>query len=156
MIIVHTYIPSTREKEKNKTEGIMEYYVIPNGGNGSIIIDIYLDMIDDETPYLFDYEINDYVPFDVISHIYLNRFQDIPKRKRRNSKSIEIQKEKENKLSIKEIRELYSLPYHYVYNQMHLGRVPSKMIGGQLYIDKDVAEKAFGENSKPDPTTLDD
>ena len=162
MVIVHTYIPSSSEKENHKTEGIIEYYTIPNGGYGPLIIELFPDLIDNDTPYLYDYELRDYLPFEEISdYIYLNRFHDVPKRKRRTKESIEKVKKIGDKLSISDIRKKYNLSYSSVYNHIHFGKIPSVMIGGVFYVDKDVAEKTFGnvENKSVDdtpPTILDD
>lgn len=162
LVIVHTYLPSRSEKENNKTEGIIKYYAIPNGGYGPLIIELYPDMIDNDTSYLYDYELKDYLPFEEISdYIYLNRFHDVPKRNRRTKKSIEREKMIGDKLSISDIRKKYNLSYTSVYNQIHFGKIQSVMIGGVFYVDKDVAEKTFGkvENKSIDdttPTTLGD
>ena len=156
LVKVHTYLPSISEKENNKTEGLLNYYALPNGGFGPLILDICPEMIDNETPFFYDYQSQKNIPFDEITDmIYLNRYRDTPKRKRRDKKNVEQEQLIGDKLSIGDIRKKYGLSYSSVYYPIYLKKVKSEMIGGVYYVDKDIAEETFG-NKRGTPTTLDD
>jgi len=145
-IIVHTFLPTEYGKELGKTEGKYYFYSIPNGGCGPLILDMSPEMIDEDTTMIYNCDKNIYEYCDEISGaIYLDRFRDIPKNKRRTEKNEMRIQNIGNKLSIKELMKKYGLTYGKVYTWIHNGKVPSEMIDGIYYVSPNDAEEVFGK-----------
>ena len=146
-IIVHTNTYPYGNYKLFDTQHKFEFYSIPNGGHGALILNTSPEEYDefDYTAMFYDYECNSYRPFDEISNmIYLERYHDIPKKNRRNDAKEKRLQEIGNKLSVKRICSKYNLTYSYVYNRLHSGNVPCTMIGGVLYVEPNIAEENFG------------
>ncbi len=156
-IIVHTFLPTHYGKEIGHTEGKYVFYSIPSGGYGPLIIDTTPEMIDEDTLRFYKYDEGEYDCGDEISDkIYLDRYRDNPKYKRRSAKSKQIIQDIGDKLSIRELMKKYHLSYGKIYDWIHKGKIHGEMINGVYYVSPIEAEEKFGKTIVATPTILDD
>ena len=145
-IIVHTFLPTEYGKELGETEGKYLFYSIPNGGFGPLILDMAPEMIDENTTQIYNCDDKTYEYCDEISNaIYLDRYRDNPKNKKRTAKSEMKIQNIGDKLSIKELMRKYGLSYAKVYDWLHNGKISSVMIDGVYYVSPNDADEIFGK-----------
>ena len=148
-IIVHTFRSTPFQKELyGEEEGARWFYVIPCGGfggQGALILDMIPGEVEDDTStMLYCYDDDKYYPFDEIQEaIYLDRFYDLTKRKKRAKEREEKKKVINGRLSISEISKKYGISYVTVFSRIKEGRLKAEFLYGQYFVYPQVAEEYF-------------
>lgn len=130
-----------------------EYYVIPNGGNGAIILELMFPT--EQYPYLIHmYDENrDYSCRQLQDQIYLNRFYDATKIKKREKERESKRKAIANRLTLQDVSKLSGLSYYTVYDKIKKRKLKAILKYGKYYIKPEDAEELIRNLQKKDSNT---
>ena len=148
-IMIHTYRAEPYLQQLyGDVEGKCWYYVIPCGGAGGVgalILNMTLDVVDEDTPMFYCYDDKTYYPYDEIQEaIYLDRFYDVTKRRKRAEEREEKKRVINGRLTISEISKKYGVSYVTVFNRIKKGKLKAEFIYGQYFVVPQDAEIEFG------------
>ena len=141
-VIVHSNTLSFTQIRMGVTEGADVFYTIPNGGDGPMILDIAPDEVDELLdPTFYSYKDNmNYYYNDIAPSIFMIRYRDVPKKKRRNLKRERDLESIGDMLPLREIANRLNYNYITLYGRIKRGEVASVVINGKHYLHLEEVE----------------
>jgi DNA invertase Pin-like site-specific DNA recombinase len=135
-----------------------EYYVVPNGGNGAIILELIPKDIKRYPNVIHIYnhiykEGTDYSYLELQDQIYLNRFYDTTKIKKREKERESKRKVIANRLTLQDVSKLSGLSYYTLYDKIKKRKLKASLRYGRYYIKPEDAEELIRNLQKKDSNT---